>query len=145
METNQKRLVLGSVFARRGGGNGRTKLEAELTSWQRGVIDAAIILSPYELLVLGRVDENFDFLVVTTSRLIWRTNGLISEVLLGEIALVYIDFKEMRDRSITKDEVSWLDVKMRSGTVIRISVEGGASLVALWSVLNAGRKVGGDN
>jgi len=130
-DAEMTRRVLSAIFRTRGGDGRFTRLFENLDQSQRDLLRAVASIRDGELPVIGSIDTPEQWLLITTQRVIWQSDGLIRELPATQIRHVNPGVFSSR----WKTQMQTLQIETTSHKTHTISAELGAPLFGVWNVL----------
>jgi hypothetical protein len=134
-EAAELKSTLTSIFKRKGRDGHYTRLFDNLDSTQRNALLSKVELGQTEVPVIGSVENEENWLIITTERLVWRRAGKEQTLRVQEIQDVVADFQKLLVTGQKKDEMRELEVVCSNGNRQTLEVEAGAPLIGVWNAL----------
>jgi len=135
-EAESLKVVLGSIFSRRGSETAKTKLFDNLSSQVQADLLDEVSLCHGELPVLASISTGEPWLLITTAHLFWKKEGNITVIDLSQLkdATVKIGL-DAKKKTNPKDGLTCLTLILKSGREHVIETEPGFAHVGIWNVL----------
>jgi hypothetical protein len=133
-EASSLKAVLVAIFTRKGGNGRHLRTVEALDQEARGKLQVVAGLGTDELLVLGSYEDPSAWLLLTTSRLVWRNSGLTMSVRNSSIRDVTVDFEALHRQGKTKAEARELRIECGDAHYT-IEVEPGPPLSGIWNAI----------
>jgi hypothetical protein len=129
-----RKQICSSTFRRKGGDGVYTRLFDNLDKSQQEILSAAVELQDQELPIVGSVEGQENWLLLTTARLVWCIKGKREELPIREIGHCRRDLTKHGPR--TKLTSKELEVVTAGRKNYLIELEPARPLFATWHVLN---------
>jgi hypothetical protein len=133
-DPESRKQIWSSTFRRHGGGGEYTRLFDDLDEAQQEILSAAVELQNEELPIVGSLENQESWLLLTTARLVWCMKGRRQELPIYEISNCRRDLRKYAPR--TKLTSKELEVVTLAGKNYAVELEPGRPLFATWHVLN---------
>jgi hypothetical protein len=127
--------IWSSIFRRKGGNGAYTRLFDSLESENQVALLTAAGLRQTELPVIGSVQDQNNWLILTTERLVWSTAGKHNELAVEAIRDATADYRQLQRNQRSKLEMQQLQVVTMAGGEYSIELEPGQPLSGTWNVL----------
>jgi hypothetical protein len=134
-EAESLKIVLTSIFRRKGRPGRHTRLFEDLESFQKSTLQESVQFDDNELPVIGSVESPQKWLVLTTKRIVWHLKGKTQTLLVSDIRDVEADLKALAAKGLNKNEMRELQIKTMGGEQFTIEVEEGGPLSGVWNAL----------
>jgi len=139
-EAEKLKNTLAAIFQRKGHDGRYTRIFENLEPSQQDVLLRMVLLNSGELPVIGSFESEGNWLVITTERIVWRSQGKIQNLSIHDIWHVKADLLKMVATGIRKHELHELQVETVSHENQTIELEEGAPLIGVWNALGGGNK-----
>jgi hypothetical protein len=123
-----------SIFRRKGADGAYTRLFDNMEPGQRQTLLSGLKLRESELPVIGSLRGPGNWLILTTERLAWATDGERHELAAEDIRDAIANFNQLQNTQ-SKLEMRTLQVTTRTGDEYAIELEPGQPLSGVWNVL----------
>lgn len=134
-EAEKLKSTLTAIFKRKGQDGGYTRLFENLETSQREALLKEVPLHTGELPVIGSVESQQTWLIVTTDRIVWRLKGKTQTLSVGDVWHVKADFPKMVATGVRKHQLRELQIETATHEQRTIEVEEGAPLMGVWNAL----------
>ena len=128
----KRRLI--TIFQRNGRDGRNTRIFEHLDRTQQKFLEANAVLLEGELPVIGSVESEGRWLLITTARIIWRLDKEPQMFPVSEIIKVSADFEALISSGRGKLDMKELQVETFQGKHI-LPVEPGPPLIGVWNVI----------
>jgi hypothetical protein len=134
-EPEKLKNTLSTIFKRKGRDGRFTRLFENLESVQKDVLLKEVQLNEGELPVIGSAESQEKWLLVTTSRIVWRLGGKAKTLPVEAVRDVVADFQKLVATGRKKDQMKELQILATSGEQYTVEVEERAPLMGVWNAL----------
>ena len=129
--------VMSSIFVRKGPETERTKLFDNLTEDIQAKLLESISLRSDELAVIAYLQEDSDWLLITTERILCRQSSRICSIDLDRLKDVTVALVEDAAKGARgKDDLTFLKIVLKAGEEQIIETESGKPYFGIWNMLN---------
>lgn len=134
-ESEKLKGTLSAIFERKGRDGRYTRLFENLEPSQQEALLKEVSLNAGELPVIGSVESQGTWLVVTTERIVWRLRSQTRTVFVHDVWHVRADLPRMVATGVRKDQLRELEIETVGHEHCTIEVEEGAPLMGVWNAL----------
>jgi hypothetical protein len=133
--SDKLKSTLSAVFIRKGQGGRYTRLFENLEPHQKQLLLREIQLFEEELPVIGSMESQDKWLLITTKRIIWHTGGKTKTLAIETVQDAVADFQKLLVTGIKKEQMREVRILTVDGGQHIIEIEEGAPLMGVWNVL----------
>ncbi|HEU4767450.1 MAG TPA: hypothetical protein VFS77_08740 [Pyrinomonadaceae bacterium] len=130
-ENLRNRMV--STFKRKGGDGHYVRLFDHLEPWQKDLVLTEMPLREQELPVIGGVEGQEKWFLITTQRIVWRRKDSSQSIPFDQISEASIDFNSLSRH--TKLQTQELEITTQDRKRRTLLLENGFPLIGVWNVL----------
>lgn len=130
----QLRNRMVSIFNRKGGEGEYARLFDHLDQWQQNLLSTEVPLRAEEAPVIGGVEGQEKWFLITTRRIVWRTKGSTQSIPMDQVSEASMDFKTLSSPR-AKLETQDLQITTLDDRLYRFPIEEGSPLIGVWNVL----------
>ena len=123
-----------SIFKRNGREGQYAKLFDHLDEWQKDFLSTEMPVQQDEVPVIGGVEGEEKWFLITTRRIVWRAKGSTQSIPLDRVSEAKMDFKSL-SAARTKLETQELQITTLDDKRYTFPTEEGSPLVGVWNVL----------
>jgi hypothetical protein len=134
-ESESLKATLSAVFKRKGRNGLYTRLFEDLEPVQQDVLLKNVQLNEGELPVIGSVESQDKWLMITTKRIVWSQAGKTQALTVQDIRDAVADLHALKTNGRTKLQMRELQIQTMSHAQHTIEVEEGAPLSGVWNAL----------
>jgi hypothetical protein len=102
---------------------------------QKAALLKEVPLNSGELPIIGSVESQDNWLIVTTERIVWRLDGKTQTLPVQDVWNVKADFPKMTATGVRKHHLRELQIETVSHEQCTIEVEEGTPLMGVWNAL----------
>ncbi len=127
--------TMSAIFKRKGQGGLYTRLLDDLDHVQQKLLLKHLQLTNEELPVLGSAESDDTWMILTTTRVVWSSNGNIQSLHTDDIVDVVADFRKLQATGHRKSQLRELQIVTASGQTRAFEVEPGSPLIGVWNAM----------
>lgn len=134
-EDEKIKSTLSAIFERKGHDGRYTRLFDNFEQSQKDLLLREVPLIENELPVIGSVENQDKWLIVTTKRVVWRLGAKKQSLSAQDIQDVVADFRKLVATNHKKDQMRELQILTVTNEKYILEVEEGAPLSGVWNAL----------
>lgn len=134
-EAEKLRATLSSIFNRKGHDGRYTRLFENLGSPHKDILLSKVQLSDGELPVIGSVENENQWVIITTERIVWQSGDKDQSLPVQDVHDVIADFRKLVATGRRKDQMRELQILSKNGEQYMLGLEEGAPLMGVWNAL----------
>jgi hypothetical protein len=134
-EQENLKSTLSAIFNRKGRDGRYTRLFENMEASQKLDLLKEINLDNDELPVIGSIENQFKWLLITTKRIQWQNGTEVQTLDVKLIRDAVVDFHKSMALGCKKDQMQELIIKTINGMQYSIKVDEGAPFIGVWNAL----------